>query len=793
MALLDKLADAPPELVWGLVSRGVGLVYLVSFASLSFQVIPAAGKLGITPISDSLRAIERHFPGWKRFFYFPSLLWVSDGDAVLRSLPWLGMVASCGIIVGGPEAPFMFATAYVIYLSLDRPMILVYPWDCLLFEAGFWGMLLPATRLLPDVRSVAAPLPAIAWVYRLLVFRVTLGFGKHKFVGTTPRDAWFLKGFLVNQPLPTSPGWLAQKLPMWLLRGGLSVMFVVEVLLPGVVFLPGRWSAVGGIAIIALMIGIWITGNFGYFNLALMVITLSWFDTRTALAFKMSSLFSLQGPLFIHLLVVIHTISAIYSFPFNTFCAHTWMLWPWWGRVRPRFLTWPVTVIRALHPFRWVHAYGVFPPHTPPSVKLVPVVEVSWDGDEWQALEHRFSPSVETSPPRFCAPHHARFDQAVVYEGIGLNEASMWRNIVGRWDPYGYGGVPAARTFVHRVLEGTVPGSGYYDRALERKRGPPLMARVRTHMLEPTSFADMRRTGRWWRRTLIGPHFPPMKRGEGFFQAPLPVPELWHLDDVVWLRRSHLGRLMKKASRGESLHDLVLVEADDIVAADVARFWSDFLPAVCARNRHDWAGIRETVDHIRSAYGAPELRRFERIAARYGALLAARLEPLLEGRAIPSPFGLGTSTPNVKTWHHLRLLASHIITEGRDTYDAVANNPLLGVAEAERMTMQSGNYLQVLFRYEAVLYQCQKLRLGVNFVEHEGRPEPTEKQRRAKQWVEALISRLWGSPEVVAFLTTQLKGPEDVLDVPESWPRFRMMESGEVKPVPSIPGERGGA
>jgi len=94
MALLDKLADVSPELTWGLLSRGVGLVYLVSFASLSLQVIPTAGRFGITPISDSLRAIERHFPGWKRFVYFPSLLWISDADVILRSLPWVGMVAS---------------------------------------------------------------------------------------------------------------------------------------------------------------------------------------------------------------------------------------------------------------------------------------------------------------------------------------------------------------------------------------------------------------------------------------------------------------------------------------------------------------------------------------------------------------------------------------------------------------------------------------------------------------------------------------------------------------------------
>jgi hypothetical protein len=274
-----------------------------------------------------------------------------------------------------------------------------------------------------------------------------------------------------------------------------------------------------------------------------------------------------------------------------------------------------------------------------------------------------------------------------------------------------------------------------------------------------------------------------MKRDDGFWEAPLPPPELWHPDDVVWLRRSHFGSLLDRAASGESPHDLILVEADDLAEAEVAQFWSDFLPQVCARDRHDWSGIRAWVDEIRNKYGMSQLHRFERIAARYGAFLGARLEPLLEGRAIAAAFGLGTSTAKVKTWHHLRSLGSHVLAEGRSRYDAVAADPSLGTVEAERMTMQSANFLQVVFRYEALAYQCQKLRLDVNFIEHEGRPEPTEKQRRVKAWFDVQVARLWGSFEMVPFLVTQLRSPEDVLDTPENWPRFRMSESGEVRPV----------
>jgi hypothetical protein len=356
---LAQLAGIEPELIWGLVSRGLGLTYFISFASLAPQVLAIAGREGITPIGESLAAIERDFPTWKRFVYFPTLLWFGSSDSVLGALPWLGMALSALVMLGGPAVPWAFAALYLIYLSLDRPVVLVYPWDCLLFEAGFWAMLLPPTRLVPDLHAVSAPLPAVAWVYRLLVFRVIVGFGKHKFIGTTPADTGFLKGFLVNQPLPTAPGWLAQKLPIGLLRVGLWVMFLVEIVLPWTVFFPGRWSALGALSIILLMAGIEVTGNFGYFNVITCVLSLTWFDTRTAMAFRPAELFSMHGPVLVHALVLAYSFSALLSFPFNTFCAHTWMMWPLWERLRPRFLAWPARFVRALHPFRWLHAYGL--------------------------------------------------------------------------------------------------------------------------------------------------------------------------------------------------------------------------------------------------------------------------------------------------------------------------------------------------------------------------------------------------------------------------------------------------
>jgi hypothetical protein len=512
--LLQDLAFPEPTLIWGLISRGLGLTFLLSFWSLSQQVLPIAGSRGITPIAHSLSAIARDFPSWRRFFYFPSLLWLSRSDAMLVALPRLGMLAAASLIVGGPHAPLAFACCYLVYLSLDRAFTLVYPWDCMLFEAGFWGMFLPATALLPQLGTLAAPSPLIAWVYRLLALRVIWGFGKHKFLGSKPQDSGFLKGFLINQPLPTPLGLLSQRMPMRLLELGLLSMFIVELPLPLAALFPGLWSSLAAISLIALMGMIWLTGNYGYFNLAMSVVTLSWLDNTTASALSLEHFTHLShaapAQLFLVFLVCTHTQLSLVTFPWDTFCAQTWTHWPLWQRA-PRWLTLPVTLTRLLHPLRWLHAYGVFPPHSVAPGRLMPVLEATWDDRTWHTLHFRYAPTIENAKASYCAPHHERFDQSVVYEGLGLNESSMFRGIVGRWDPYGYGGVPAARMLMQRILQGDVPGDRFYDRSLERELGKPLAVRVRSYFFGTASDADFAR-GKHFERTLAGPHFAPLYR-----------------------------------------------------------------------------------------------------------------------------------------------------------------------------------------------------------------------------------------------------------------------------------------
>jgi hypothetical protein len=785
--VLEKLAYQSPELIWGLCARGIGLVFLVAFVSLTHQLLPIAGHAGITPVAELMRAMRRDFKLRRCLVYFPSLLWIDSGDRTLRALPWLGVVASCGVIIGGPYTPWSFACCYVLYLSLDRAVVLVYPWDSLLFEAGFWAMFLPSLHVLPDLTVSAAPLPALAWVYRLLVFRVMFGFGKQKFLGSTRSDSGFLKGFYIRQPLPSVLGWFAHKLPMPIHKLALFAMFVIEIPLSFAWLAPGTWSAVAALGTIGLMLAIWATGNFGYFNLLTIALCSVGFDATTASAFSLTRMFSLAQPpaqLCLHALIALHTIGAVCSLPWNSWCSFTWTLWPFWRRVRPRFLTWPIDCLRILQPLRWLHAYGVFPPRSAPAVRLAPVLEVSWDEQHWQELRHRYAPTNEQHAPSYCAPHHARVDQAIVYESVGFNETSALRGLSGRWDPYGYGKVSGAQRLVQSVLKGTADTELCFATTFDPARLPPMAARVRLHMLEPTSSAELARSGRWWTRTLIGPHFPIMRLGQPLWDEPVPPPELWHFEDLIWLRRSKLGPLLERARRGEDPHRLVLLEGDGLEQVDVDRLWNDFLPALPTRTHADWTSLRDSVEQIRKRYERAQLYRFERLIGRYSALLLARCEALFLEGGVRALLGWSKARLPAKSHYHLGLLTHHIIARGRVHYDATFSEPIHAARELEQMTMQSGATLSALFRYESMVHHSQKLRLLESQLAQDGRPKLGTRQARLMNWANGIAQRLWGCLEMIEFLRTQFLSERDVLDIPERWPRFALARDGEIRRLP---------
>ena len=204
------------------------------FASLSTKLCRRlVGKVSRPSPRVSPRATStRHSAG----SIFPTLLWLNAATPCCEDSASQGWPPRSPSSTAGPSfVALLFC--YLAYLSLDLPMGLIFP---LGLRALRSQPISRADAASPSLEAVHPPEPAIAWMYRLLLFRVMFGFGKFKFLGADKHDRGYLKGFLINQPLPSYIGWYMQKLPMWMLKGALLLMFIAEIPVPFLLFFPGE-------------------------------------------------------------------------------------------------------------------------------------------------------------------------------------------------------------------------------------------------------------------------------------------------------------------------------------------------------------------------------------------------------------------------------------------------------------------------------------------------------------------------------------------------------------------------
>lgn len=779
--MLEALVPFSSIEVWGLFTRGLGLIFLISYASLLGQIVRGAGERGGMPIGRRLAKIEQDFPTWHRFHYFPTLLWISRSDAMLLVLNWTGLLASCAVIYGGPISPYALAVCYVCYLSLDMAIGLIFPWDCVLFEAALFGLFLPPTLPLPEIASVATPAPALAWAYRFLIFRLMFGFGKQKFLGATKKDRAYLKGFLVAQPLPSPLGWYAQKLPVWALTPLVWGMFLVEIPIAFCALIPGDLSVVCALATAGLMVGIQAMGSFGYFSMLTIVGCIPLLDQATARAFSFGGMLHSIGAFDEHfganLYVLIHSLGTLFVIPFNSWVGQSWHLWSSWFRMKPIYQA-PFAFFRLLHPFRWLHPYGVFPPNTYPGVKVSVLVEATWDRKTWHEVDFNYSPSNTASPPKFVSPYHPRGDQAVIYETFGLNPTSLISGMVGPWDPYSYGTQPAANVLAQCIVEGRGEEFMAKGSALSQHKEPPVSARITTVMLDPLPLDEHKKTGHWWKRTVIGPHTPPWEHDPYFWDELLPEPEMWHFEAIFWRKCSRFGRVMERALEPNADPMMLALEDSPMTAQDVDRFWNELVPLVAACDRSKLDTLPDAVDAYRARFSRPEQRALYRLVGRFSAFLVARIEPHYLGKGFSPAF-------KAQTYLHVWLLAQAVIGDGKDAYLAAFADPMSLAERAASFDVNHGLFMLGIFRFEALVFEAQKLRLITAIMpphdeELKAAVNRGEKMAPFERKIADFAEKFAGFFTVMRALRFAFKGPRFDRGFPENYPVFEQLDSGEV-------------
>ncbi|HET8939687.1 MAG TPA: lipase maturation factor family protein [Polyangiales bacterium] len=690
-----------PELIWGLIPRCMGLLYVLAFSSLIPQLEAGIGSRGVLPAGARFDAIARDFPGLRRFTQYPSVLWLNRSDTFIRLIPWLGTL--CGIVMfyGGPLAPWALALAWLLWLSIE-PAALIFPWDTMLQEAGFLAFFLPGVPALPVWEASQLPDPTVAFMVRWLAIRLMLGFGKVKFVGANKSDRMYMRGFFVWMPLPTPLGWFMHHAPRFVLRGMLMFMFVAEVIAPLLGLFSGPLRLVSFAILASLMIGIHLTGNWAFFNIGYLVLCLSLLDTQASIFDWAkepwhSTLWQWPTVASNAALLVIFITSVFYLVFADSWVGRTFMFldldrWVWnraWARAIIKYF-------RAIAPFRIVNGYGVFHPHADPPLRVQPVFEGSNDGGvTWRDYRYHYLPTRPTDRLAFAAPHHPRFDIAMYYAGLASNDASFFGAYVGDGAPYtSWARSSALDRGMQRLLQNDpLILKGFRENPFPD--APPDLVRVGAVALTPTTNARRRATGEWWHVRRLGVLVPARGRETWSERQALPVPELFHPDWTHFKRQAPALQTIVRAYQNGMPPDQAIIQGSDLTHQDVHAFWHTFIPALSV-DRADFSRHRERADAMVAQFGMDGLLKNERILERFVWLLRSRTERYHYADSQP--------TIPIESTFRFHLFLHEIVGDGRDAYLALLEHPENAAARVASSSDERQLWALTLCRHDIVMY-----------------------------------------------------------------------------------------
>jgi hypothetical protein len=680
-----------PVLVWGLGARLIAVVYAIAFISLHLEIVECVGARGVLPVRDRLRRMRLDSGLLRSVLRHPSLLWLSSSDRALRLIPVAGVVAAVMAICGMASA-LMLATCWICYLSLDVAMGFVLPWESLLLEAGFLALFLPGLESLPSVMMRAAPAPLLGWCFQWLLFRVMIGFGKLKFTAEAMSDPVYLRGFLINQPMPTPLGWRAWRLPRRTLVLGHAGAFVVEMVFPFLIFFPGIPRITAAIGIVGLMIAIQLGGNFGFFNVLVVALCVPLLDQRSIFAQRLRD----TSPAIVALSAWM-LVAGLIHLPLNSWVTQSWLEWPIWAGVRSRSARGMLAGFRAVQRLRTVHAYGVFPPRSAAPIKWIPIIEGTEDGVRWEAYEYRYMPSTETSPPRFVAPLCPHFDHFVFYDAYGMS-GSFMSTAFGRGSHYDFVNVNTFDRLLQRLLE---PRSAVHSlfRRVPFGGRTPMAVRAKLYAFTPTTPHEQTATGRWWSCVPVAEHAPERRSDPSMWDRWVPSPPQFHPDDH--LARAQAPQLWPLLAERGTLKDRVLATLDADSRCLWPSFWDDVVPIAAAAARTRWSCLDTARVALTSAHDACTIDRFDRVRGAITMALLVRMEPHLFGREEPPIV--------VESYFHASLLAHQFVLDGLDACEERLADPRRMTAVA--LDEYAGFALFALLRGSAIAFHARKGRL----------------------------------------------------------------------------------
>jgi len=466
----------PPgrTLVRDLFLRLLGVVFLIAFLSLLWQLDVLWGSRGLLPACDYLSAI-RSSVSWYRT---PTIFWLDCSDWTLHAAAIAGAILSGGLIFNlAPRACLIALWAlYLSFVTIGQDF-LSFQWDNLLLESAFFALFVTPGGLRP---KRVAPNPVGVFLMLWLVVRLHVESGAAKILTGDPtwRNLTAMVSYYETAPLPTWVGWYVHQLPLWAHRACAAFTFVVELILPLFIWAPRRVRVAVFCGMIAMQISVVSTANYGFFNYLTMALCLfvlddahlAWAARRIGWKITIPRTRPAPAGPIVALGILAVVIVPLSIVPFAPFL-------PVAGRAL-------LPMRQVLNDFRSINAYHLFASMT--LVRKEVVIEGSSDGSTWLPYEFRYKPGEPNRAPPFVAPHQPRVD------------FQLWFLLLG-----GPPRAPYFNNLIARLLEAPDVVAPLFSRD-PFPATPPAFIRLIFYRYTFTDSATRRATGAWWHRELLG-------------------------------------------------------------------------------------------------------------------------------------------------------------------------------------------------------------------------------------------------------------------------------------------------
>jgi hypothetical protein len=498
--------------------RALGLIYFSAFYSFFFQIKGLIGPNGILPAVDYLQAVSVQLHSI-RFWFAPTLLWISASDHALMAVCWAGLIASA-LDFFNIWPRLSLAVCFVCFLSFIAAAqdFASYQSDGMLLASGLLSLFLAPPGIRPGLARANPPSRTSQFLLLWVWFRIYFESGVVKILSgdRSWRNFTAMDDYYQNSPLPTWIGWYVQHLPHWFHAATVGLTFAVELVLCWALFLPRRFRIACFCIVTPFQIAIILTGNYAFLNYIVLALGFLLLDDRfvewaiprrirewpvrefidkpekaepaAELAPSADPQVNLSEPAVpLKPFAIVGMAVAGICFMWIFYAASAKLLWMFApGADLPK------PPVQALEPLRVANQYGLFAVMTHARYEIE--FQGSQDGQTWTPYPFRYKPQNPAEAPGIYAPYQPRF------------EWNLWFASLGSWPQY---------RFVVWTEERLLSNSPDVLQLFARNpfgADPPREVRAVIYQYWFTSMNTKRATGMWWKRQLLGDYAPSLAR-----------------------------------------------------------------------------------------------------------------------------------------------------------------------------------------------------------------------------------------------------------------------------------------